>query len=233
VTQQRLPADAPPLATIAGIGAFEGQQVTLRGYPITPKEHGVRLPARPPPPLAALKRQHAILRVRRDHPRLRDYFDERGFVLVDAPILTPNACEGTTPSSRPTTSASPPTSPRAASSTTRPARWPSARSTASGRPSAPRSQDPPPPDRVLDGRARGRLRRPRRRHGPGRGLRRVRRAARARAPPSELEDARARRLASSSRPARSRASPTTRRSRCCTTRARSEWGDDFGGDEET
>ena len=26
----------------------------------------------------------------------RNFFDEQGFVLVDAPIFTPNACEGTT-----------------------------------------------------------------------------------------------------------------------------------------
>src|SRR4026209_522347 len=26
----------------------------------------------------------------------RNFFDERGFILVDAPIFTPNACEGTT-----------------------------------------------------------------------------------------------------------------------------------------
>src|SRR5205823_14332153 len=26
----------------------------------------------------------------------RDFFDGRGFLLLDAPILTPNACEGTT-----------------------------------------------------------------------------------------------------------------------------------------
>src|SRR4029079_6329703 len=26
---------------------------------------------------------------------IRDYFDRHGFILVDAPIFTPNACEGT------------------------------------------------------------------------------------------------------------------------------------------
>src|SRR5439155_106033 len=42
-------------------------------------------------------RQHAILRVRASLVRaLRDFFDTRGFVLVDAPIFTPAACEGTT-----------------------------------------------------------------------------------------------------------------------------------------
>jgi asparaginyl-tRNA synthetase len=42
-------------------------------------------------------RPHAILRIRHEIIRAcRNFFDERGFVLVDAPIFTPNACEGTT-----------------------------------------------------------------------------------------------------------------------------------------
>jgi asparaginyl-tRNA synthetase len=42
-------------------------------------------------------KQHAILRVRHEIIRaIREFFDDRGFVLIDAPILTPNACEGTT-----------------------------------------------------------------------------------------------------------------------------------------
>ena len=53
-------------------------------------------------------------------------------------------------------------------------------------------QDAPPPDRVLDGRARGRLRRPRRRHGARRGPRGVGRRARARPPAARAEGARAR-----------------------------------------
>ena len=41
-------------------------------------------------------RQAAILRVRHTIIRaVRDFFDGRGFTLVDAPIFTPNACEGT------------------------------------------------------------------------------------------------------------------------------------------
>jgi asparaginyl-tRNA synthetase len=42
-------------------------------------------------------RQHAILRIRHEIVRAcRNFFDDRGFILVDAPIFTPNACEGTT-----------------------------------------------------------------------------------------------------------------------------------------
>lgn len=66
-------------------------------YPIAPKEHGVgflldhrHLWLRSP-------RQQAILRVRDEVTRTcRDFFAERGFILVDTPILTPAACEGTT-----------------------------------------------------------------------------------------------------------------------------------------
>ncbi|MFH5938938.1 amino acid--tRNA ligase-related protein, partial [Clostridium perfringens] len=38
-------------------------------------------------------RQAAILKVRHTIIKaVRDFFDERGFVLVDGPIFTPNAC---------------------------------------------------------------------------------------------------------------------------------------------
>jgi asparaginyl-tRNA synthetase len=41
-------------------------------------------------------RQTTILRVRHTVIKaIRDYFDERGFTLMDAPIFTPAACEGT------------------------------------------------------------------------------------------------------------------------------------------
>ena len=42
------------------------------------------------------RRQHAILRIRATIIKsIRDYFDNHGFLLVDSPIFTPNACEGT------------------------------------------------------------------------------------------------------------------------------------------
>ncbi|WP_282941594.1 asparagine--tRNA ligase [Paenibacillus sp. RC67] len=66
-------------------------------YPITPKEHGVdylmdhrHLWIRSP-------RQRAILVIRAQIIRaIQQFFDERGFHLVDPPILTPSSCEGTT-----------------------------------------------------------------------------------------------------------------------------------------
>ncbi len=66
-------------------------------YPITPKEHGVDFLMDHRHLWLRSRRQHAILRVRHEVIRaIRDYFDNHGFTLVDTPIFTPNACEGTT-----------------------------------------------------------------------------------------------------------------------------------------
>ncbi|MGE5644704.1 MAG: asparagine--tRNA ligase [Acidobacteriota bacterium] len=66
-------------------------------YPITPKEHGIDFLMDHRHLWLRSRRQHAILRVRHEVIRaVRDYFDSHGFVLVDTPIFTPSACEGTT-----------------------------------------------------------------------------------------------------------------------------------------
>jgi len=66
-------------------------------YPITPKEHGVAFLLDQRHLWIRSSRQHAILRVRSEvESACRDFFAERGFVLFDAPILTPTSCEGTT-----------------------------------------------------------------------------------------------------------------------------------------
>lgn len=66
-------------------------------FPIQPKEHGVGFLMEHRHLWLRSHRQHAILRIRHEIIRAcRDFFDERGFILVDAPIFTPNACEGTT-----------------------------------------------------------------------------------------------------------------------------------------
>ena len=65
-------------------------------YPITPKEHGPEFLADRRHLWLRSSHQHAILRVRhRIIKAVRDFFDGRGFTLVDSPILTPAACEGT------------------------------------------------------------------------------------------------------------------------------------------
>jgi asparaginyl-tRNA synthetase len=66
-------------------------------YPITPKEHGVAFLLDNRHLWVRSARQHAVLRVRSEVVRAcREYFDARGFILFDSPILTPAACEGTT-----------------------------------------------------------------------------------------------------------------------------------------
>jgi asparaginyl-tRNA synthetase len=66
-------------------------------YPITPKEHGPAFLLDHRHLWLRSSRQHAIMRVRASVVRAcRDYFDRRGFTLLDAPIFTPAACEGTT-----------------------------------------------------------------------------------------------------------------------------------------
>lgn len=84
-------------------GGYEIDVTTLEvvaeahDYPVTPKEHGPdflldrrHLWIRSP-------RQQAVLRIRHEViDAVRDFFNSRGFVLADAPIFTPSACEGTT-----------------------------------------------------------------------------------------------------------------------------------------
>jgi asparaginyl-tRNA synthetase len=66
-------------------------------YPITPKEHGVDYLLDRRHLWIRSERQQAILRVRHEIINaVRDFFNDRGFVLTDTPIFTPAACEGTT-----------------------------------------------------------------------------------------------------------------------------------------
>ncbi len=66
-------------------------------YPITPKDHGTEFLFDKRHLHLRSRRTHAILRVRHEIIKaIRDYFDSNGFTLVDTPIFTPAACEGTT-----------------------------------------------------------------------------------------------------------------------------------------
>jgi asparaginyl-tRNA synthetase len=66
-------------------------------YPIQKKEHGDAFLMDHRHLWLRSRRQHAILMIRHTIVKaVRDYFDDNGFVLVDSPILTSNACEGTT-----------------------------------------------------------------------------------------------------------------------------------------
>jgi len=66
-------------------------------YPITPKEHGTSFLMENRHLWLRSSRQHAVIKIRHEVIKAcRDYFDDLGFTLVDTPIFTPNACEGTT-----------------------------------------------------------------------------------------------------------------------------------------
>ena len=65
-------------------------------YPITPKDHGIEFLLDNRHLWLRSKKQVAILKIRhRIVKAIRDFFDDRGFTLMDTPILTPNAVEGT------------------------------------------------------------------------------------------------------------------------------------------
>jgi asparaginyl-tRNA synthetase len=66
-------------------------------YPIALQAHGIGFLMEQRHLWLRSRKQTAILRIRAEVIRtIHDFFDNRGFVLVDAPILTPAACEGTT-----------------------------------------------------------------------------------------------------------------------------------------
>ena len=80
-----------------GVTDLTSVQLVSDEYPITPKEHGVDFLMQHRHLWIRSSRQWAALRVRATIIRaIRDWLDEHGFLLMDTPILTPAACEGTT-----------------------------------------------------------------------------------------------------------------------------------------
>jgi asparaginyl-tRNA synthetase len=84
------------------VGGFELQATEVEllskaeDYPITPKEHGIEFLMDRRHLWLRSRRQWAIMRVRnRIIMSIHHFFQERGFVQMDAPILTGNAVEGT------------------------------------------------------------------------------------------------------------------------------------------
>ena len=66
-------------------------------YPITPKDHGIPFLMEHRHLWLRSQKQNAVLQIRAELIKaIRDFFDGRGFRLMDTPILTPSACEGTT-----------------------------------------------------------------------------------------------------------------------------------------
>jgi len=66
-------------------------------FPITPKEHGPSFLLDQRHLWIRSQRQAAVLKIRHTLVQAcRDWLDAEGFILADAPIFTPSACEGTT-----------------------------------------------------------------------------------------------------------------------------------------
>lgn len=85
------------------VGGYEMQVTGLdivsiaEDYPISHKEHGVDFLSERRHLWLRTPRQSAIIRIRSEiEHAFRDFFYQRDFVLADAPIITPAACEGTT-----------------------------------------------------------------------------------------------------------------------------------------
>jgi len=79
--------------------ALTGLQIVqiAEEYPITLKEHGIEFLMERRHLWIRSAQQWAILRIRATIIKaIRDWFDNHGFILMDTPILTPAACEGTT-----------------------------------------------------------------------------------------------------------------------------------------
>ena len=78
-----------------GVESFEVVAPT-QDYPITPKEHGTAFLMDIRHLWLRSSQQHAILKIRSEvEEACREFFYERDFVLIDSPILTANAAEGT------------------------------------------------------------------------------------------------------------------------------------------
>lgn len=88
--------DRAPGGYELGVTGIEIVQLT-DDYPITPKEHGIEFLMDRRHLWLRSSQQHAILRVRSKLEKIcRDYFHDRGYTLVDSPVLTPLSVEGTT-----------------------------------------------------------------------------------------------------------------------------------------
>jgi len=79
-----------------GLQEIEILQVA-KDYPIAPKEHTTPFLMEHRHLWLRSRKQHAVLQIRAEVIKaIRNFFDGRGFRLMDTPILTPSACEGTT-----------------------------------------------------------------------------------------------------------------------------------------
>jgi asparaginyl-tRNA synthetase len=85
-----------PIGFELGTTALKVVNKPLAEFPLGHKEHGVAFLMDHRHIWLRSSRQVVIQRIRHTIIKaIRDYFDDRGFTLFDAPILTPAACEGT------------------------------------------------------------------------------------------------------------------------------------------
>ena len=85
-----------PLGFELGVSEIHVMSEPTQEYPISLKEHGVAFLMDHRHLWLRSKKQHAILRVRAEVvDAIRDFLNGSGFTLVDAPVFTPAACEGT------------------------------------------------------------------------------------------------------------------------------------------
>ena len=164
-------------------------------YPISPKEHGTTFLFEHRHLWLRTRRQVALARLRHEVEQgIRDYFYQEGFTLVDTPILTGAIGEeagnlfatdyfdlgqGLPGADRPAVRGSCGRCPR---------KGVLLRAHLPGR----EVEDAPPPDRILDGRARGGVQRLRCQHAAAGILRELHRGTRARSPQGGVEGVRAR-----------------------------------------
>ena len=80
-----------------GVNTITLVNKVVEEFPISPKEHGADFLMSHRHLWLRSKRQNSIMRVRhRIVKAIRDFFDNHGFTLIDSPIFTGNAVEGTT-----------------------------------------------------------------------------------------------------------------------------------------
>ena len=89
------PDDRSTIGFEIGVSAIKLVQEST-DYPITPKDHGVSFLLDKRHLWLRSSRPHAILKIRDEVCRAcRDFMHNNDFTLIDAPIFTPAACEGT------------------------------------------------------------------------------------------------------------------------------------------
>ena len=80
-----------------GVKSISVVNHTFNEYPISNKEHGTDFLMSNRHLWIRSKRQNSILRIRHQIIKsIRDFFDNNDFILVDSPVFTGNAVEGTT-----------------------------------------------------------------------------------------------------------------------------------------